>query len=183
MKRELLLGCGNNREKKVTWTGTTKEWEGLTTLDIDPTCGADMLHDMNVLPLPFIADTFDEIHAYECLEHVGRQGDWRFFFRQFEDLWRIMKPGGFLVATVPMWDSPWAWGDPGHTRVITKESLVFLDQREYQQIGSTSMTDYREAYKADWERFSVMESEHTFGFILRAVKGDYRHAPKIQTDE
>jgi hypothetical protein len=100
----------------------------------------------------------------------GRQGDWQFFFDQFYELWRILKPGGYLVATVPMWDSPWAWGDPGHTRVITKESLIFLDRREYVQIGKTSMTDYSKVWKGDFQGQASIEKDHTFGFILRAVK-------------
>ena len=174
---DLLIGCGNSRNKRVVWSGTTKEWHDLTTLDIDAGCNPDVVWDLNVLPLPFADNTFDEIHAYEVLEHCGRQGDYRFFFAQFEEFHRILKPGGYFAATVPMWDSPWAWGDPGHTRVIPREALIFLDQREYVQVGETSITDYRSVYKADFELMSVMESEHTFGFILRAIKGDAEHTP------
>lgn len=177
MKRELLLGCGNSRDKKVHWSGTTKEWANLTTLDIDPTVEPDIEWDLNKIPLPFDENTFDEVHAYECLEHCGTQGDWRFFLDQFADFHRILKPGGHFVGTVPMWDSPWAWSDPGHTRVITMKSLIFLDQREYVQVGETSITDYRPWYRADFEIQGVHESEHQFGFILKAIKGEVKHSP------
>jgi SAM-dependent methyltransferase len=170
IRRELLLGCGNSRAKKVTGSWTTGDWANLTTLDIDPECKPDIVHDLNVLPYPFEDGTFDEIHAYEVLEHCGQQGDWRFFFGQFNELWRIMKPDGLLIATVPMWDSPWAWADPGHTRIITDKSLIFLDKREYVQIGETAMSDYRNVWKGDFQRFAVVEKTDTFGFILRAVK-------------
>ncbi len=69
-----------------------------------------------------------------------------------------------------MWDSPWAWGDPGHTRVILKESLIFLDQDQYKQIGQTSLTDYRPWWKGNLETLTYQEGEHQFGFVLRAVK-------------
>jgi SAM-dependent methyltransferase len=182
MKRELLLGCGNSRVKKVTWTGSSKDFENLTTLDIDQSCEPDVVWDMNKLPYPFEQNTFDEIHAYECLEHCGKQGDWRFFFDQFTEFHRILKSGGMMVATVPMWDSAWAWGDPGHTRVITKGSLIFLDQREYVQVGETPITDYRPWYKADFERMSIMEETEMFGFILKAIKGEERHTPQVVSD-
>ncbi len=168
--KELLIGCGNNRDKKVTGSWTTSVWENLVTLDMDPEAKPDVVHDLNALPYPFADDEFDEIHAYEVLEHCGRQGDYKFFFAQFHEFWRILKPGGYLVATVPMWDSPWAWGDPGHTRVIPKESLIFLDQREYSQIGSTSMTDYRAEWKGNFLGFAFTESDHQLGFILKAIK-------------
>lgn len=169
-KRELLIGCGNSRDKKVNGSWTTPDWVSLTTLDIDPSTKPDVVHDLNVLPYPFPDNHFDEIHAYEVLEHCGRQGDWKFFFDQFYEFWRILKPDGLLVGTVPMWDSMWAWGDPGHTRVITKGSLFFLDQREYVQIGQTAMTDYRQWWKGDFQRYAQVEKSDQFGFILQAIK-------------
>lgn len=169
-RRELLIGCGNSRKKNVTGSWTDPDWNNLTTLDIDPSCNPDVVHDLDVLPYPFEDNSFDEIHAYEVLEHCGKQGDWKFFFGQFHELWRMLKPNGLLVATCPMHDSPWAWGDPGHTRVITKQSLIFLDQREYSQIGATAMTDYRPWWKGNLQGFAFIEKGDQFGFILKAVK-------------
>jgi SAM-dependent methyltransferase len=169
--RELLIGCGNDRRKKVRHGDIAADWSNLTTLDIDPDAKPDVLHDLDVLPYPFDDNAFDEVHAYEVLEHCGRQGDWRGFFAQFTELHRILVPGGLLIATVPMWDSPWAWGDPGHTRVITKGTLAFLSQSAYaEEVGRTTFTDYRHVYKADFEPVACHDTEHTFGFILKAIK-------------
>lgn len=172
---ELLIGCGNDRRKKIKGEKLAEEWTELVTLDWDASCKPDVVHDLNITPYPFADNTFDEIHAYEVLEHVGRQGDFRFFFRQFEEFWRILKPGGYFVATVPLWDSKWAWGDPGHTRVINDGSLVFLSQKEYElQVGKTAMTDYRHCYKADFEIMATVEQNEMFGFVLKAIKDGAR---------
>lgn len=63
---ELLIGCGNKREKVLLQAGN-EAFSDLTTLDIDPNSGADVLHDLNVTPYPFETDQFSEIHAYEVL--------------------------------------------------------------------------------------------------------------------
>jgi hypothetical protein len=68
---ELLIGCGNSRNNQVG------EWTELVTIDHDPNCGADVVHDLEQYPWPFDDDTFDETHAYCVLEHLGRQGDYR----------------------------------------------------------------------------------------------------------
>ena len=165
---ELLIGCGNQREKKLTFPDIPSEWSGqLITLDYEESCNPDVLHDLNQLPYPFDDNMFDEIHAYEVLEHCGTQGDYRFFFNQFEEFHRILKPGGWFVATCPMWDSPWAWGDPGHTRIISPNAIAFLSQETYLQIGETAMTDYRFCYEADFELHSMKEETHQWGFVLR----------------
>lgn len=164
---ELLLGAGNSREKQLA-IPDSPEWKDLVTLDIDPDAGADVVWDLNHLPLPFEDETFEEIHAYEILEHVGQQGDWRTFFAQFEEFYRILKPGGHFLATTPMWDGMWAWSDPGHTRIISSGSLIFLDQEEYKKnVGKTPMTDYRHVYKADFEVVHAQEAGERFAFVLK----------------
>lgn len=164
---ELLIGCGKDRNKKLIWKGRT-EWSALTTLDFNADVSPDVVWDIANFPLPFPDDSFDEIHAYDVLEHVGRQGDWRFFLDQFADFWRMLKPGGVLMGISPHPTSPWAWGDPGHTRVISPESFIFLSQPNY---GRPPMTDYRPWYRAD---FDLVHSETydnlQHAFVLQAVK-------------
>lgn len=169
---ELLLGCGNTREKVIAFDGIPPTWsDDFITLDMDETTGCDVVHDLNIIPYPFNDDRFDEIHAYEVLEHFGAQGDYRGFFNQMAEFWRILKPGGFFIGTCPNWDSVWAWGDPGHTRVITPQTMTFLSQTQYsEQVGKTAMSDYRFCWECDFELYSFSESEENWGFVLRAIK-------------
>lgn len=175
MHKTLLIGCGSSRKRKIRLPGDpddSSQWPGdLVTLDCETVHGADVVYDLNDLPLPFGMCAFDRIDAYEVLEHCGRQGDARFFFNQFDDFWRMLKPGGHLCATVPRWDSPWAWGDPSHTRIISEHTLVFLDQSEYEkQVGKSPMTDFRHLYGGDFEIVHLEKTEHQLLFVLRARK-------------
>lgn len=173
---ELLIGCGRKWDKRINTRGTS-EWSKLVTLDHNPDVKPNILHDLTVLPYPFEDNSFDEIHAYEVLEHIGQQGDYKTFFAQFAEFHRILKPRGLLCATTPMWNSLWAWGDPSHTRVISEGSLIFLSQKEYEkQQGVTSMTDFRYIWKADFDIVYAKEaSPGSFVFMLQAVK-DESHA-------
>ena len=167
---ELLIGCGAARKKllhKVDKVG----WHDLITLDIEASHNPDVVWDLNVMPYPFDDNTFDEIHAYEVLEHLGQQGDYRFFFAQFSEFWRILKPNGVFMATCPSRFSKWAFGDPSHTRVFQPEQLTFLQQKEYtNQIGKTSMTDFRSIYKADFSVELCQDDKEIFQFVLAALK-------------
>lgn len=181
---ELLIGCGSKRDRRIEVEGR-KDWAELVTLDWNGDHRPDVVHDLEQLPYPFADDTFDEVHAYETLEHIGQQGDFRAFFAQFSELWRILKPGGFLAATCPSYRSQWAWGDPSHRRVLTSGSLVFLNQSEYKaQVGKTAMSDFRFCYRADFEPATqvvkqgpyvrtvplVQETDENLIFVLKAVK-------------
>ncbi len=167
---ELLIGCGRNRDKRIITRGVS-EWEQLVTLDHNPEVNPNVVHDLTVMPYPFLEDTFDEIHAYEVLEHIGQQGDYKTFFAQFSEFHRILKPGGLFCATVPMWNNIWAWGDPSHTRVINNGTLVFLSQKEYEKAqGVTSMTDFRYIWKQDFDILMAKEQGENFIFVLQAVK-------------
>ena len=166
---ELLIGCGNSRQKKLSFGSF--EWNGLVTIDHDPNCGADVQHDLDVTPWPFEDNQFDEAHAYCVIEHLGSQGDYRSFFALFAEIYRILKPGGTFYAIVPSVQSKWLWGDPSHTRAVTPECLVFLSQAQYsKQVGVTPMTDFRWLWTGDFETVAADDDGNDFKFALRAIK-------------
>lgn len=224
--RELLIGCGRARDKRVHVPNSPgyslrphESWHNLTTLDLNPHCGADLQCDLNAAP-PWVSyprekpvgydgptisgephrvgeapsvyqpysvahvmqsDYWDEIHAYEVLEHLGQQGDAQSFLAQFSELYRLLKPNGYLCATVPSVGSKWLWGDPSHRRLINECSLVFLDQEQYQaQIdrrlaagqSPTNMSDFRDSlgYRSDFKLIDFHDNRSTFTFIVQAVK-------------
>jgi hypothetical protein len=169
-KQELLIGCGKNHSKKIAFR-SSPDWANLTTMDINPEHKPDIVWDLNKLPLPIADNSIDEIHAYEVLEHLGTQGDYKFFFAQFSDFWRILKPKGLIVGSCPTRDSVWAFGDPSHTRIIQKENFVFLSQYQYTaQVGKSPMTDFRYIYKADFQVEATEEVDGLLKFVLRAIK-------------
>lgn len=168
IKRELVLGCGNAKRKVVSIGNEGYEWGDPVFLDINPDVKPDVVHDLNVRPLPFKDEEFDEIHAYEVLEHIGMQGDYKGFFAEFDEYWRILKPGGLLVGSCPKHDSLWAWGDPSHVRIISPGTITFLSQRAYkEQCGVTPMTDFRYLWDKDFDLVMSNESEHSWFFVLQ----------------
>jgi SAM-dependent methyltransferase len=165
----LLLGCGDDRRKKLQLAGAP-EWTGeLTTIDMNPDCGADIVHNLDSHPLPFEDDTFDELAAYDVLEHLGRQGDWRGYFDEFAEYWRILKPGGTFGIIVPIGAD--ALADVGHTRFFSGNAFCCLSQKWYAaNKGSMSFGDYRWYWKRDFDVVFLEQIEnHHLATVLRKV--------------
>lgn len=195
----LLLGCGNMHDKRVVFTpevehqdylGPGSPWQKfedyarlhlhdqvpeLIQKYIDKVDGfakasSMMLHDLNELPYPWADEAYDEIHAYEVLEHCGRQGDGDFFFGQFNEFWRMLKPGGYFCLSVPMWDSEVAWGVPDHVRVLPPGIFGFLTKDYYNNIGKPGYGDYRHMLDGRyWIAVAKHETEEQLNVVLRKL--------------
>jgi len=165
----LLIGCGNSRVKKLHLN--QPEWIGeLTTLDMNPDCGADHVIDMGAYAgrLPFADESFDELAAYDTLEHWGRQGDWRGWFDEMADYHRILKPGGVFGIIVPV--GPDAIADPGHCRFFSANHFAMLNQAWYEKslAKGQQITDYRWYFKKDFEVIHFEQhGDHHLSVMLR----------------
>ena len=165
----LLLGCGKVWKRRIFDRSATNSFDGdeLTTVDMDPSTNADIIMDLNCHPLPFADDTFDEIHAYDVLEHLGRQGDWKGYFDEFTEYHRILKPGGLFYIIVPIGMD--ALADPGHSRFFHINHFVFLSQEFNQQDQGDAggVTDYSWYWKKNFAIDFQNQSEHHLAVILR----------------
>ena len=166
--KSLLLGCGNNREKRLYYE-SKPDWAGdLVTIDMNPDCGADVVWNLEQRPLPFGDEEFDELGAFDVLEHIGRQGDWKGFFEEFAEYWRILKPGGLFFIVVPI--GPDYHADPGHTRFFGPTWFMFLSRDWYriQLEEKRPVTDYRWFWKRDFKTLSLDTiGNHHLSAILR----------------
>ena len=164
----LLIGAGHDRRKKI-FLSDDPEWsEPLTTLDMGGDFGVDVVWDLNNRPLPFADAEFDEIAAYDVLEHVGGQGDWRGYFDEMAEYHRLLKPGGVFGVIVPV--GPDAFADPGHTRFFADHHFMFLDQGFYETAlaEGKQITDYRFYWKL---QFDILHLEHQGGHHILCLLG------------
>ena len=154
MTKVLLIGSGHNHDRQIRCADEPLSYDDdqyeLVTLDMNPDIGATVVWDMENRPLPFADEEFDEIAAFNVLEHWGQVGDWRGWFDEFAEYHRILKPGGNFRSLTPLGEDRFA--DPGHTRFIGPNSFGFLNQDFYQHNidEGNPVTDYRWYYKADF---------------------------------
>jgi len=105
--KKLNVGCGKDIR------------QGWTNLDVVKLPGVDVCHDINVLPLPFEANTFDVILCRNVLEYVD-------YIPILTDLHRILKPMGKLLIRVPHFSSKDAYADPTHRNFFTVKTFEFF---------------------------------------------------------
>lgn len=101
----LEIGCG---EQKLA---------NAFGIDLQAHEGVDLVTDLNQ-GIPLEDERFDAITSNQVLEHIDNLN------YLMEESFRVLRPGGIFVATVPYFRSSWAVIDPTHVRFF---SLVTMD--------------------------------------------------------
>ena len=105
----LDLGCGK------------KKRPGAIGVDFNARTGPDVVHNLNVFPYPFEAQSVDEVYLDNCLEHLNEP------LQVMEEVWRICKPGATIKVIVPYFRSHWHAIDPTHKDTFTAQSFAYYD--------------------------------------------------------
>jgi len=107
--KKLNLGCGNDIRT------------GWTNLDRVKLPGVDVVHDLNITPLPFPDECFNFILCKDILEHVD-------LIPLLRELHRILLPGGALSVQVPHFTSKNAYSDPTHVNYFTAQTFKYFSE-------------------------------------------------------
>ena len=107
----LDAGCGDNKN------------DGCLGMDKRKLPGVDVVHDVEVVPWPFPADTFDRIIMSHVMEHLK---PW-LVVDIMDEMWRVMKVGGVLMLSMPYAGSFGHWQDPTHVKPWNEATATYFD--------------------------------------------------------
>ncbi len=113
------------QDKKILHIGSgSKVLTGATSIDVLKLPGVDVVHNLDIYPWPFEAESFDVIYGHSVIEHLGD------LVRAMEEMHRLLRPGGRIVMAVPYFRSVDAFQDPTHKLFFTSATMnYFLDEK------------------------------------------------------
>jgi len=106
----LDVGCGLHK------------FPGSVGLDVVPLPTVDVVHDLNVFPYPFEANTFDQIRIIHVIEHLQS------VVKTMEEIHRVAKPNALVTIVTPHHSDSSSWQDPTHVWHLNSGSFQFFDE-------------------------------------------------------
>jgi predicted SAM-dependent methyltransferase len=121
---KINLGCGTNI------------LAGWVNLDCKPLPGIDVVHDLNLLPLPFDNASVDEILCEDVLEHVN-------YAPLLKECHRVLVSGGQLRIEVPHFTSSNNFVDPTHRNLFSIKTFNFFCADTFEGIKRSYYFDFK----------------------------------------
>lgn len=113
---KLDFGCGPNKK------------EGFLGVDSIAFPGVDFIQDVTQTPWQWEDSSVDEAYASHFLEHLTNlENRWE-RVKFFNELYRILKPGGKVTLIFPHWASNRYYGDPTHKEPFSEMGFFYLSK-------------------------------------------------------
>lgn len=134
MTRALDLGCGSRPKNPFD----ADEFYGVNVRD-DLSLNIKKA-DLVVEPIPYESEYFDYVTAFDFIKHIPRlvyaPNRRNSFVELMNEIYRVLKPGGFFLSSTPAFPHGVAFRDPTHVNIITEETfpLYFDDNFRWASI-------------------------------------------------
>lgn len=102
----LNLGCGKLKHEFPEANHATE----IVGIDLSEGCGADICHNLNIVPWPVPPDAFDLVIMQDVVEHLDS------LTATLREAYRVLKPEGILRIRTPHYSCYYAHNDPTHVR-------------------------------------------------------------------
>lgn len=132
----LDIGCGANKQ------------EGFVGLDAQALPGVDIVWDVNLHPWPLPDECVLMATCSHLAEHIPtvmvdrKEGTWFPFIEFMDEVWRIMKPGGQFLLSMPHGRSSGFLQDPTHTNAMNQHRFAYFDPTIYMPDGERRLYDF-----------------------------------------
>jgi hypothetical protein len=152
---------------------------------IDLYSGSDIVHNLNHYPWPIADESVSEAHCSHYLEHIpmaywhpgnryspvqetpkGRDALCKFF----DELHRILVPGGKCYLIAPYYANQRCWQDPTHRRPICDSTFFYLSKqwREANRLDHYGMTcDFEATWGYAFEQDLLGRNDEYRQFAVR----------------
>lgn len=153
----LDIGCGRKKIK------------GAIGLDFSSLSDADITIDLNVEPFPFDDNSFDFLYSSHTLEHLTMDGFWNVM----RESYRILKPDGQFMITVPYFHTRANLANPFHNNQICFNEHTFRFLSSETTTPSMLPTEYATPSCPQWGLRYSANSELNMEWRTLAIKYYY----------
>lgn len=161
MALKLDLGCGKNK--------CAPDFVGVDSIAFP---GVEQVVDLRQ-PWPWVDGEVDEVHSSHTVEHftnVERVHFWN-------ELYRVLKPGGTARIVVPNWSHACAYGDPTHQWPPMSEWAALYLNKAWRDanaphVGLTCDFDYGTA--GSWDQWLETRNPETKQFAMLRYVNSHR---------
>ncbi len=167
----LDIACGQNKQP------------GYVGIDWAATDGVDMVHDLTVYPWPiesasvgqaFCSHYIEHIPMVEVQAHGHAAQDALLAF--FDELHRIVAPGGQVTIIAPYYASMRCWQDPTHRRAISEATFLYANKGwreanklDHYRVGADFDFSYSYTVDQNWAARNEEARGFAFRYYLNAI--------------